>query len=1053
MTLSYLVSTAGHAQHQNGQHPHDVRSILQLIEEGAAEFADEKVVGFTEVEAGQWTCTRFSFVELLHRSDALACSLLERGVPQVESASGRLVSLLCPTGLDFLIVWIALMRLGYGVVFIAPQYSPSAIAGLLQSTASSTLVYHRKYAALAEDARTLQQTTTIELPTAAPPTPSSSFLPSPADPSSVSHVFHTSGTSGNPKPVPHKHDKSVCILPRRDLPSYLGASSAYPPPEPAAFTTTPLFHGGVSDLLRAWMARGMLYFYPTSTVPVTARHVVDAVAACQAPASPLPGLALDAAQRAERIDRFRVNAFLSVPYILTVLAEDDDATAMLATLDMVSTGGAPLDPAVGAGLVRRGVRLVSRLGSSECGFLLSSHRDYETEDDWEWLRNDSAYGDAIRFEPSGDAGKCEMVVTDGWRSKTKTNRDDGSYATGDLYEPHPTKPNVWRYAGRADDVIVMKASPGPIEAVFRASTRVADALVVGADRAELGLLVFPRPGQDVADDLPALLREANRHSPSFAQIGPAMCAVVDSAKALPKSSKGTVQRGVAYDVFKPEIEGLYGQREASDKPKRSRAEIEAVVRALVLDVAPRRLRPETLYADTDLFSWGVDSLMATRVRAGLQALNTGGMQLPLNVVFERPSLSRLAQYIHDLQEGASVAASDAHREMEAMVEKYGDFSAWTRAGQSSKAQSHATAGKTIVLTGATGSLGSFLAHDLADRADVNSVVCLARAADDAEADGRVTFALASRGMARSPKITARAAVLSQPQLGLDAGLYAKLAADVDVVIHAAWPVHFASTLSSFDDSVKGARNLLDLVAGAHRSTAHFFFLSSLASVLAGADTHVREAPSADPSTAGAIGYSQSKWVAEAVCARAAAATAAGGRGRVHVLRVGQLCGDTQTGHWNEKEGWPLLVRTAQTTGCLPELHEKPSWLPVDLASRAIVDIALGDADRPFIYHVVHPDAMEWGTILDSLRQSGIEFTAVPPAEWVRKVEASTDERSKQMLLIWKPAYGGSQAVASVKTVDVSHAKAASATLRDLGAVDQNHIGKMVAAWRKTGFLT
>lgn len=67
-----------------------------------------------------------------------------------------------------------------------------------------------------------------------------------------------------------------------------------------------------------------------------------------------------------------------------------------------------------------------------------------------------------------------MIVTDRWTSKvrgpvdctasplskltgsqTKTNRDDGSYATGDLYEKHPSKPDVWRYVGRGDDVIVM----------------------------------------------------------------------------------------------------------------------------------------------------------------------------------------------------------------------------------------------------------------------------------------------------------------------------------------------------------------------------------------------------------------------------------------------------------------------------------------------------------------------------------------------------------------------------------------------------------------------
>lgn len=59
MTLSYLVSTAGHAQSQNDQHPHNIRTILQLIDQGAEELGDEKVVGFTSVsETGTWKCER-----------------------------------------------------------------------------------------------------------------------------------------------------------------------------------------------------------------------------------------------------------------------------------------------------------------------------------------------------------------------------------------------------------------------------------------------------------------------------------------------------------------------------------------------------------------------------------------------------------------------------------------------------------------------------------------------------------------------------------------------------------------------------------------------------------------------------------------------------------------------------------------------------------------------------------------------------------------------------------------------------------------------------------
>jgi hypothetical protein len=54
--------------------------------------------------------------------------------------------------------------------------------------------------------------------------------------------------------------------------------------------------------------------------------------------------------------------------------------------------------------------------------LLSSHRDYHTEYDWEWLRNDSPYADALVFEKAED-DKYQMVVSDRWRTKLRDVAD------------------------------------------------------------------------------------------------------------------------------------------------------------------------------------------------------------------------------------------------------------------------------------------------------------------------------------------------------------------------------------------------------------------------------------------------------------------------------------------------------------------------------------------------------------------------------------------------------------------------------------------------------
>jgi thioester reductase-like protein len=130
----------------------------------------------------------------------------------------------------------------------------------------------------------------------------------------------------------------------------------------------------------------------------------------------------------------------------------------------------------------------------------------------------------------------------------------------------------------------------------------------------------------------------------------------------------------------------------------------------------------------------------------------------------------------------------------------------------------------------------------------------------------------------------------------------------------------------------GTRNLINLIHQTKRPDSRFLFCSSIASVLGGPSSFetVTENWSDDPSTASPIGYSQSKWVTEAICHRAnqqPGIESDSPRGRVQVLRIGQLCGDTLGGYWNEKEGWPLLLRTAETTGSLPLLTEVSTFSP------------------------------------------------------------------------------------------------------------------------------
>jgi cellobiose-specific phosphotransferase system component IIC len=103
--------------------------------------------------------------------------------------------------------------------------------------------------------------------------------------------------------------------------------------------------------MRALMSASMLWLYPAS-VPITAQNVLKALRA--ADAAKLP-----------------VKLFSSVPYVLKTCAENSELVDRLGKMDMVGIGGAPLEKNAGDELVKKGIKLVSRYGSSECGCMES----------------------------------------------------------------------------------------------------------------------------------------------------------------------------------------------------------------------------------------------------------------------------------------------------------------------------------------------------------------------------------------------------------------------------------------------------------------------------------------------------------------------------------------------------------------------------------------------------------------------------------------------------------------------------------------------------------
>jgi hypothetical protein len=81
----------------------------------------------------------------------------------------------------------------------------------------------------------------------------------------------------------------------------------------------------------------------------------------------------------------------------------------------------------------------------------------------------------------------------------------------------------------------------------------------------------------------------------------------------------------------------------------------------------------------------------------------------------------------------------------------------------------------------------------------------------------------------------------------------------------------------------------------------------------------------------------------------------------------------------------------------PIRPQRPSWLPVNLAARAISEIVLSPSpidSAPKVYHVLNPHISSWSTILKGLHQGGLEFDEVDRRVWLDRLRDSEPDVEK-----------------------------------------------------------
>ncbi|KZP16286.1 putative aminoadipate reductase [Athelia psychrophila] len=896
----------------------------------------------------------------------------------------------------------------------------------------------------------------------------------------VLFYLHSSGSTGFPKPVPQTSRTLLgwCSLAYIvDLRHVHRLGAMHLPP----------FHT---------LAINMQLFAPLSGVAAVALYPpTSRTDHARPPAAPTTDSVMEHAKRTG------VTAVMAVPSFLEAWSLEREGVEWMKALDFVGYAGGPLARKVGDALSAEGVTISCLYGATEigCATTLFGGVAQRGPEDWSYVRFDERAH--VRWAPQADGTfESQFLDTEVHKLSVLNLPDVRGYASSDLWEPHSIKPGFWRIIGRLDDVLVLASGlnmvPGPLETVIMSSPLVNGVVIFGRGRNQVGVLVEPTPGisvDDLGDDLGEfrnriwpIVEEANHEAPAYSRIFKEMIIVTESGKPLPRVGKGTVAKKAAMKLYEAEIDALYEAVEAAQ----SAAEVQLPATWGGMDVEPWLgaqaadiNSAQRLDFEADLFAQGFDSLSATflrnRIMGALRSssdpeVSKAVQKVTQNVVFTHPTIRQLSAHIAHLVAGVHAGPASAASAIETMIEKY---SAGLTGIDKSTADT-ADAAPVVLLTGSTGGLGSFLLETLLRDTRVERVYAHNRplASGTSTSQDRQRDAFVDKGfelqLLESERLVYLEGDSALPKLGLSDKVYEELRLSVNLVIHNAWRLDFNLSLASFEPNVRGTRDLIEFASHSkHASALRFLFTSTIGSAQGWdqAKGAFPEEVQYDVSTAVGGGYGEAKYVCERLLAKSGLHATS--------FRIGQISGGKPSGAWATSDWVPSFVKSSIVLGALPDAQGVASWLPMDVVSRAIMDVALSKEAPSIALNIIHPKPSQWSTVITSvasaMQRAGItrrRLPLVPFSEWFERLEqrsknADANEIAKipaiKLLEFFRGMaaadevmrkYGRTDLEAGVASLSTFKSQAASQTMAEVQPMGVEDSQRWVDYWISKGFF-
>jgi fatty acid CoA ligase FadD9 len=724
------------------------------------------------------------------------------------------------------------------------------------------------------------------------------------------------------------------------------------------------------------------------------------------------------------------------------------------------TGSAPISPELRSWVEEFiDIHLINGYGSTEDGVVLVDDKirrppltDYKLVD-----VPDLGYFGTDRPHPRGELWVKSDDVIPGYYKRPDVTAEifdaDGWYHTGDVFAE--IGPDELTYVDRRNNVLKLSqgefVTVSKLEAAFGGHASVRQIFVYGnSARSYLLAVIVPTEdalasvGGDVsavkpllADALQSIARETGLQGYETPR------------DFLVETSPFTLENGLLTgirklarpklkDYYGPELEQLYvdlanGQADVlrslrQDGANRPVLETVGKAASALLGAASADVSPDAAFTDL-----GGDSLSALTFANLLHEIFE--VDVPVGVIVSPASdLASIAAYVEAERAGGSKRptfdavhgrdATEVHAR-DLTLDKFIDDATLTAAPSLPGPASEV---RTVLLTGATGFLGRYLALDWLERMDLvdGKVICLVRAKSDEDARRRLdaTFdsgdpKLLSHYRSLADHLEVIAGDKGEADLGLEQSTWQRLADTVDLIVDPAALVNHVLPYSQlFGPNAVGTAELIRIALTTRIKP--FVYVSTIGvgdGITPGTfveKTDIRQMSATRVIDDGyANGYGNSKWAGEVLLREANDLCGL----PVSVFRCDMIMADTTyDGQLNVPDMFTRMMLSLVATGVAPasfyQLDAGGSrqrahfdGLPVEFIADAISTLGVAGQEGFDTFHVMNPydDGISMDTFVDWLVEAGYPIKRVPEyADWLARFDTTLralPEKQRQASLL------------------------------------------------------